>query len=75
MTREEARQYVEHWKRVGPLLEEIRRDELRQYCHADHAQAIDKHLAAGLIHAEPRLSSGLVEMQRVFSKARNEWLV
>lgn len=70
MTREEASRYVEHWKRVGPLLEGIRREELRRFSHADNAQAIDDLLAAGLLHAQPRATSGLIEMQRIFSKAR-----
>lgn len=70
MTLEDAKAYVEHWKRVGPLLEDIRREELRQFSHVDNAQAIDDHLAAGLIHAQPRASSGLIEMQRIFAKGR-----
>ena len=70
MTRDEARSYVEHWKRVGPLLEEMRRQELRQFSHSQNGQAIDDLLAAGLVHAQPRVSSGLIEMQRIFAKAR-----
>jgi hypothetical protein len=75
MTKHNARQYVEHWERVGPLLDEIRRDELRRFSHAEQATAIDQLLAAGLIHSQARLSSGLVDMQQILSKARHERIV
>jgi hypothetical protein len=70
MTRKKTQSYGEHWKRVGPLLEEIHREELRQFSHSENAQAIDDLLAAGLLHAQPRVSSGLLQMQRIFAKAR-----
>ena len=64
------REYVERWQRVGPLLEKMRRDELRNFDHAANATRIDQLLAAGLLHARPRTTSGLVEMQRIFARAR-----
>lgn len=64
MTREEAKAYVEHWKRVGPLLEEIRREELRRYRTEDNVAAIHALMELGGQFAQPRPTSGLVELQR-----------
>ncbi len=71
MTNEEAREFVERWKKAGPALEKIRREELRAMCFEAEADAIDKLLEAGLKHARPSATSGLVEMQKIFSKARS----
>ena len=70
MNKEEAREYVERWKKAGPALEKIRREELRAMSYKAEASAIDKLLEAGLLHAQPSSTSGLVEMQRILSKAR-----
>lgn len=69
MNRDEARKYVENLKRASSVLEYVRCEELRAFEHAKHAQQIDDLLAAGLAHARPRTSSGLVDMQRVFARA------
>lgn len=67
------RKWVENWKRVGPELEKIKRQELRKmtdeqaydiavslsYSLADDAWIDPRHLT----------SSGLVEQQRWFRKA------
>jgi hypothetical protein len=43
LTREDLRAYLEHWKRVGPQLEAIRREELRRFdfeAHRDHVAGL-----------------------------------
>ncbi len=70
MTDDEARQYVDRWKQAGPALEKVRRKELRELVHAEHSDQIDGLIAVGLLHSIPSNTSGLVEMQRLFSKAR-----
>jgi hypothetical protein len=68
--RDAARRWVEAWRSAGPALEAVRVRELR---------ALDGHRAIALLtgpadyRAEPRKarpSSGLVEQQRWFMKAR-----
>lgn len=68
--REATRRWVEAWRTAGPALEAVRVRELR---------ALDGHRAIALLtgpadyRAEPRKarqSSGLVEQQRWFMKAR-----
>jgi hypothetical protein len=65
-----AKRWARAWKSAGPALERIRRDELR---------TLDGHAAIALLTGpadytvEPRkarTTSGLIEQQRWFSKAR-----
>jgi hypothetical protein len=71
MTRDDARQYVERWRKAGPELEKFRRRELRAMRHAEQAELIDGLLDLGLRNATPSATtSGLVEMQRILSRAR-----
>ncbi len=64
-----ARRWVETWKKAGPELEKIRREELRR---------LDAYQAMALLCGPadytvpprcPKPSSGLVEQQRWFMKA------
>jgi len=67
-TREEQREIVRQWEETGRELERIRREALHgmAYNWAD----VDALLEMGdLCDREPRLTSGLVEMQRWFMKA------
>lgn len=70
MTHEEAREYVERWRKAGPELEKVRREELRAMRHENVAHVIDSLLELGLIHSQPSKTSGLVEMQKILSRAR-----
>jgi demethoxyubiquinone hydroxylase (CLK1/Coq7/Cat5 family) len=73
MTAEEkarAQKCVEAWRRAGPELERMRRDEIR---HADTALSIPAFdgLFEGAIRDFPaRPTSGLVEQQRFFRRAK-----
>jgi hypothetical protein len=61
---------VAHWQRIGPELERIRRWELRNFDYKAHWKAIDAMLQLACERAVPRTTSGLVELQRVFARAR-----
>ena len=68
LTKEQQRHLVRIWQTAGPELERIRREELRglPYNWAD----VDTLLDMGEYYdGPPRLTSGLVEMQRLFMKA------
>jgi hypothetical protein len=65
-----AVRWMQAWRNAGPALERVRRDELR---------TLDGHRALALLtgpadyRREPRMarpSSGLIEQQRLFMKAR-----
>jgi hypothetical protein len=63
------RAMLEHWRRVGPLLEEVRRRELQNYDHAASWPAVRSLLDLAVLHGQPRTTSGLVELQRLFQRA------
>ena len=67
--REQLREYVERWKEVGPILEEIRRRELE---NTDTQEAIQQLFGSGDPYRDiaPRATSGLVEQQAWFAKLR-----
>jgi hypothetical protein len=70
MTTDEAREFVDRWRKAGPLLEEVRRQELRHYRHEDRINELHSLMQIGSLNVEVRPSSGLVEQQRIFQKAR-----
>ncbi len=65
-----TKMWVEHWQRVGPILEKIRRDELRAMTEEESAQAcIDLfEFAVSSPTYQERKTSGFVEQQRLFKK-------
>jgi len=64
------KQWVEAWKRAGPMLEQFRYEELRAFRHEDNVDLIDALLEIGYRHRQNRPTSGLVEQQRWFMKMR-----
>jgi hypothetical protein len=68
--RERLKQWVETWKRAGPELERIRREELRAFQYEKNMALIDSLLQVGCDHRVPRATSGLVEQQRRFRRLR-----
>jgi hypothetical protein len=59
-----------YWRRVGPKLDRIRRAELRTFNYEEQLPIIDALLQLGCERATLRTTSGLVELQRWFAKAR-----
>lgn len=69
-----AKSWVEHWQRVGPILEEIEHAELRAFSFPQNWAAVDGllQLGADTPNIKEREESGLVEQQRLFAKARRQ---
>lgn len=66
---EEQRELVRQWEITGQELERIRREKLRGMPY--NAEDVDALLELGDSYdGPPRMSSGLVEMQRWFMKAK-----
>ena len=68
--REQMKRYVETWKTTGPILERLRREDVRK---ADTTQAIlvlNDAFKSARIHYPPQPTSGLVEQQAIFMRAR-----
>ena len=66
----DLRAWVAAWRRAGPELERIRRAELRAFDPRQSAAIVDALLEIGYRHGTPRTTSGLIEQQRLFMKAR-----
>ncbi len=64
------RAWVRRWQRVGPQLRRIAWEELAAMSPEEQARAIDALFEVGYRLGPPRSSSGLVEQQRLFKKAR-----
>lgn len=64
-------EFLENWKRVGPILEEIRWKELREFRHEDKWEIVESLLEIGFVHRQPRKSSGLVELQKLLHRKKN----
>ncbi|MDR2115001.1 MAG: hypothetical protein LBP87_01320 [Planctomycetaceae bacterium] len=68
------KEWFENWKRVAPILEEIRAKELQLMDQqGKQKEAIRKVMSMCdwcIERSEPRQTSGLVEQQRRFAKAR-----
>ena len=65
--REQLKQWVDTWQRVGPKLERIRREELQNWDQKKTWRILDDLIAMALQHAPPpKQTSGLVEQQRLF---------
>ena len=65
--REALRRWAETWKEVAPRLEEIHRREIQE---ADNLRvlALLEEAFNQALKLPPRLSSGLVEMQKLLAK-------
>jgi hypothetical protein len=61
--------FVEHWRTVGPILQQLETDELRRYSSSDRQRDIAALLETGAQFAVLRHSSGFVEQQRLFKSA------
>ncbi len=72
--KEQMRLWVENWRRVGPELERIKREELRALSEEeafDQAELLGESMADEIwIDSRRSTASGLVEQQRLFGKLR-----
>jgi hypothetical protein len=64
------RRWVKHWQEAGPLLEEIRRQEIREANNLQVLALLEPAFNHAVRSLPPRESSGMVEMQALFAKLR-----
>jgi hypothetical protein len=70
LDKEQLRKYVRMWAANGPLLEELRDQEIRQAYTALSIQMFESAFRVALRELPPRDSSGLVEWQDCMSRWR-----
>jgi hypothetical protein len=68
--KQKLKQWVETWRRAGPMLKRFRWEELRKFRHEDNVEILDALLQIGYEHRGNTPTSGLVEQQRLFGKLR-----
>jgi len=66
----QARQWIEAWRRAGPLLDQIRADEIRATDTVKAMEVLDGMFTHAVETVPTRPSSGLVEQQEIFRRAR-----
>jgi hypothetical protein len=64
--------WIDDWRRVAPILKQIKEDEIRNADYESQLPILDSMLQWAVDHASPRQSSGLVEQQRIFKKLRQK---
>lgn len=73
MTEEEKKltlRWIEIWRKAGPELERIRREEIRKTDTQKAIRMFDGMFAEVIRSRPPRLTSGLVEQQAIFHRKR-----
>lgn len=74
MQKQQMAAWVKTWKAAGEALKDIKRQELQQYDYAKNLPILEDMLQWAYEHRTLRLTSGLVEQQRWFSKMREQLL-
>ena len=67
----QTKKWVKTWQRAGTALDEIKQRELRAYDYNKNRKIIDEMLQWAHDHRKVRLTTGLVEQQRLFMKIKN----
>ena len=62
------REYATRWKRVGPLLEAQREEDVRRSDTVSNVAAFTRLCAEAVRNSPLAITSGLVEQQRLFQK-------
>lgn len=65
-------EWVKNWKRTGSALKEIKRRELQSFDYEKNRIIIDEMLQWACDNQKVRLTSGLVEQQRLFMRLREK---
>lgn len=66
----DAAAFVAHWMRIGPLLNQAEREELRSLTDEQHLAAIASVLSLARPEHGNGGYSGLVQQQQLFAKGR-----
>ncbi len=66
----QIRAWIQRWKRVGPILEQLRWKSIRSADTAKAIPAFDGAFEAAIRDLPPKPYSGLIEQQALFRRAR-----
>ncbi len=68
---EQMKAWVENWKRVGPILEQLEAEELRKDDNRNAIQEILEMCDWSSEREKPSSTSGLLEQQKWFTQSQN----
>jgi hypothetical protein len=72
MTDADLKRWAETWERAGRALEALRRRELQAMTDDDVRRVISELFGGAMLpDLPPRMTSGLVEQQRLFARLRH----
>lgn len=62
--------WVQNWRELTPILEELRRKEIREPSTTTSIAAFDSSFRKAIRDCPPGPTSGLIEQQAIFRRAR-----
>jgi hypothetical protein len=62
--------WVQNWRELTPILEELRRKEIREVTTVTSIAAFDSSFRKAIRDCPPEPTSGLIEQQEIFRRAR-----
>jgi hypothetical protein len=68
--REQTLSWINNWRELGPLLEDLRRASLKNVSTAESIEAFTLAYKSARLHCPRRTTSGLIEQQRWFRRGR-----
>lgn len=68
--RAQIKRWVETWRKAGPALAAIEREDLRRMTDDERRRAIEAVMSLAPVCTEPRPTSGLVDFQKWLAKMR-----
>lgn len=69
--KERLRRFIESWQDTGRILEEMRREKIRNADTVAAIKILDSAFRSALLNRQPTQSSGLIEFQDLLKKSRN----
>ena len=70
MTNRSLKEWVNQWKRTGPLLKQQRDEEIRQSVPSEAIEILDDAYEYALIRNQPSSTSGFVEYYKILLKGK-----
>ncbi len=68
--KEQIREWIRRWERVGPILEELRWESIRNTDTGAAILAFDGAFEHAIRHCPPKPYSGLIELQRLLRRSK-----
>jgi len=68
--KEDIKKWIKYWELAGIALKEVKKNELVSFNYAKNMELLDEMLQWAHENRTIRISSGLIDQQRLFAKLR-----